>query len=705
MDQNKQEAFVKEWLVEALPYEIMWMNEEGNIVYANTKFCNRLGYKKTEITKLSIFDINSTATAESWKGHWEIVKKEKVYNFKATHKNKDGKFYEVEIFAQFFSNNRKNLICAVVNDITQSSFYKNLMDNTETIANVGGWKLNLQDGSLIVTTETLKIFKTEDKDDLLPATIIHHFKDAKKVKNLLRGVIRNAAAFDEILETTTQPPRYIRAVLKPILKGDKVYKIIGVYQDVTEQQMKENALQLFKAVIDNAEDLIYVYNRKGELVHYSNSVIKQLGFSKKQLDQFTIFELDTSVKPDWWRDHFDEIVSKGSIRFEWLITRKDGTKFPADITANHLQFNGEDYNCAVIRDVTERKIRDLNLYEALEEIKSLKERLESENEYLQEEISIKVNADNIICKSEAYAKILQQVNQVAPTDTTVLVNGESGTGKELLARALHTHSLRKDRPLIKINCATLPKELIESELFGHKKGAFTGATENKVGKFSLADGGTIFLDEIGEMPIDLQSKLLRVLQEGEFDELGGTKTIKVDVRVIAATNRHLEEMIKEGTFREDLYYRLNVFPIHNIPLRARKEDIPLLAQFFLEKYSAKAGKAFRRLSKKTIEVLMNYNFPGNIRELENLIERAVIIENGTTLNPGSWMPKTNILTGVDDFKSFEQLQRDYIIEVLNYTDWRVSGKKGAATILQMKDKTLFAKMKRFGIEKEIVLKK
>jgi transcriptional regulator with GAF, ATPase, and Fis domain len=190
------------------------------------------------------------------------------------------------------------------------------------------------------------------------------------------------------------------------------------------------------------------------------------------------------------------------------------------------------------------------------------------------------------------------VDQVAPTDTTFLITGESGTGKELLASALHNNSLRKDIPLIKINCATLPKELIESELFGHKKGAFTGATENKLGKFTLADGGTILLDEIGEMPIDLQSKLLRVLQEGEFDELGGSKTIKVNVRVIAATNRRLEDMIKAGTFREDLYYRLNIFPIHSIPLRARKEDIPLLAQFFLEKYSAKAGKAFKRLSKK-----------------------------------------------------------------------------------------------------------
>jgi transcriptional regulator with GAF, ATPase, and Fis domain len=333
----------------------------------------------------------------------------------------------------------------------------------------------------------------------------------------------------------------------------------------------------------------------------------------------------------------------------------------------------------------------------------LKENLEEDNQNLREEINAYVKLDNIICGSESYRQVLELVTRVAVTDSTVLITGESGTGKELLAQALHLNSLRKDRTLIKVNCATLPKELIESELFGHKKGAFTGAISDKLGKFSLADKGTIFLDEIGEVPIDLQSKLLRVLQEGEFDQLGATKTSKVDVRVIAATNRDLEEMVKEGSFREDLFYRLNVFPIHNIPLRARKEDIPLLAQLFLERYSAKAGKSFKRLSKKTIDLLMNYNFPGNIRELENLIERAVIIESGTTLKPGSWLPTTQGTTSSDEFKSLEDTQRDYIIEVLNYTNWRVSGPQGAARILDMNDKTLFAKMKRLGIKKKIVL--
>lgn len=704
MENEFKESSIKEWLVEALPYEVMWMDENGNIIYANSKFCERLDYRKPEVLKLSIFDINVTVTQDEWDAHWKTVEREKVLNLKATHKSKGGKFFEVDVYAQFFSYNGKKMICAVVSDMAQSLFYKKLMDSTQTIAHVGGWRLNLQDGSIVATTEALKIFKTEDMEALSPAKVIHFFKEPEQVKELLRQVMRKAAPYDEVLETKENPPRYIRAVGKPVQKGDKVFQILGVYQDVTEQQLKENSLQLFKEIIDNAEDMIFAYDRKGNLLHYSESVAKQLGFSKKELDTATIYDLDPAMTQEYWTNHFNEIVEKGSLRFEWLAMRKDNTKFPVDITANHLRYNEQDLNCAVVRNITERKVRDLKLYEALEEIKSLKVRLEHENEYLQEEISNKLNYNNIICKSDAYEKVLQQVSQVAPTDTTVLITGESGTGKELLASAIHANNARKDRPLIKVNCATLPKELIESELFGHKKGAFTGAIADKVGKFTLADGGTIFLDEIGEMPLELQPKLLRVLQEGEFDELGGSRTKKVDVRIIAATNRNLEKMIKEGTFREDLYYRLNVFPIHNIPLRARKEDIPLLAQYFLEKYSTKAGKAFKRLSKKTVEALMSYNFPGNIRELENLIERAVIVESGTTLNPGSWIPEQDILLKQEDFKTFERLQRDYIIQVLDHTNWRVSGPQGAATILDMNDKTLFAKMKRLGIEKKIVLK-
>lgn len=697
-------AFAKEWLVDALPYEVFWANEAGKIIYGNKMLCERLQYSRTELTKLTIFDINSTATAQSWKTHWDSVKKNKTENFKAVHRNKSGKFYEVEVYAQFFSNNRKEMLCAIMNDITSSSFYKNLIDNVESIAKVGGWKLNLQDGSILVTKEALCIFNKENKEDFHPSKIYQFFEEDELFRNSILKTIKNAIPIDHVFETKENPSRYIRTIVKPVLKGNKIFEIVGVYQDITEQTQKEIRLKFFKDIIDNAQDLIFIYDREGNLLEYSNSVSDTLGYSKKELDRFTVFDLESGLTDDLWQTHFEEIKKNGSLQTEWLVNKKGGRKFPADIVSNYMNYEGQDINCAVVRDITVRKERDLKLFQALDEIKALKDRLEIENEYLQEEINVNFNKDNIISISAAYAKVLQQVKQVAPTSTTVLITGESGTGKELLAHAIHNNSSRKDRPLIKINSATLPKELIESELFGHKKGAFTGAVADKVGKFSMADGGTIFLDEIGEMPIELQSKLLRVIQEGEFDELGGTKTIKVDVRIVAATNRNLEEMVGEGTFREDLFYRLNVFPIHSIPLRERKEDIPPLAHYFLEKYATRAGKSFKRLSKQTIEQLMAYNFPGNIRELENLIERAVIIENGTTLFPGSWIPTKSKNSKTARILTFEESQKKHIIKVLKRTKGKVSGVNGAAGILDMNAKTLFAKMKKLGIEKETVFK-
>ncbi len=697
----------REQFFENLPYKVMWMDEPGNIIYANKNFLMRLGYSRSEVEKLTIFDINPTATTESWKEHWNKVSKEHVYSFKAVHQTKSGKFYDVEVSSHFFSNNGKNIIAAIVNDISESSFYKNLLHHAERMANVGGWKLNLQDGSLVVTEQALKIFETDDKQDLLPGKVIHLFQESEELKTLLAKAIRNGASYDVVLtlKGDTEHAKYVRCVTEPIVQKDKIVKIIGTYQDVTAQKEHELDLKLYKEIIDNAPDLIYIWDIHGKLVHYNEAVAKNLGYTSTELNDFYIYNLDENITPEWWREHFMELIEKKVLHLDWLITRKDHTKFPANIIANHLTYQGQNLNCAIIRDVTQKNKRDKELFEALEEIKTLKNQLERENEYLKEELKLEFNFENIICQSDEYLKVLEKVNQVAPTDTSVLITGESGTGKELLARAIHDNSRRKEKPLIKVNAATLPSELIESELFGHKKGAFTGAIQDKVGKFSLADGGTIFLDEIGELPLDLQPKLLRVLQEGEFDRLGGTKTTKVDVRIVAATNRDLEKMVKEGKFREDLFYRLNVFPIHNIPLRERKSDIPLLAQYFLEKYASKAGKAFKRLSKKTTAALMKYNFPGNIRELENLIERAVIIENGTTLQPGNWIPNGESISLKEDFKSLEAMQRDYIIKVLEKTNWRVSGPKGAAAILDMKDKTLFAKMKRLGIEKEIRLRK
>jgi len=336
---------------------------------------------------------------------------------------------------------------------------------------------------------------------------------------------------------------------------------------------------------------------------------------------------------------------------------------------------------------------------ALQEVESLKDRLEAENSYLQQEIKIEHNFEEIISQSPKFKLVLNQVEQVAKTDATVLVLGESGTGKELLSRAIHNISNRKKRPLVKVNCASLPANLIESELFGHERGAFTGAVARKSGRFELADGGTIFLDEIGELPIELQAKLLRALQEGEFERVGGTKTIKVNVRIIAATNRDLEAEVAEGRFRADLYYRLNVFPIHSIPLRDRKEDIPLLVKHFVDKYSGQMGKRITNISKRVITSLQAYDWPGNIRELENVIERALIVSQDQKLELGGWMGKKDIAQKDDALVTLAQHEKAYILKVLHETTWRVSGDQGAAKILGMKPTTLESRMKKLGIKR------
>jgi formate hydrogenlyase transcriptional activator len=363
----------------------------------------------------------------------------------------------------------------------------------------------------------------------------------------------------------------------------------------------------------------------------------------------------------------------------------------------------------IVVDVTERK-------HAEEEIHRLKERLEAENVYLRTEVSGVHRYGELVGQSEGILKVLQQINQVAGTDMTVMVLGETGTGKELVARAVHGQSMRRERPLVKVNCSALPGELIESELFGHEKGAFTGATARQVGRFELADGGTIFLDEVGDLPLKLQAKLLRVLQEGEFERLGSGKTIKVDVRVIAATNRNLAEALQRGRFRPDLYYRLNVYPIGLPALRERVEDVGLLAETFLREASRRLGRVFDPISEEVLEALKSYEWPGNVRELQNVIERAAVISSGRQLQlpeqwatVDSWNALTNVsmsTTGVRhpdkrplDEGSLDEVGRNYIIQILEQTRWRIEGPKGAATILGLNPSTLRSRMLKLGIRR------
>jgi DNA-binding NtrC family response regulator len=335
---------------------------------------------------------------------------------------------------------------------------------------------------------------------------------------------------------------------------------------------------------------------------------------------------------------------------------------------------------------------------ALSEIKMLKDQLESERAYLQEEIKLEYNHDKIIGQSDGLKYVLYKVEQIAGSDTTVLVLGETGTGKELVARAIHGLSLRKNRSLVKVNCAALPTNLIESELFGHEKGAFTGSHSRRLGRFEVASGATLFLDEIGELPMELQSKLLRVLQDGEFERLGSSHTIKVDVRIVAATNRNLEEEVRKGRFREDLLYRLNIFPITMPPLRDRMEDIPLLVDFYVKKISKRMGKTIELISAGVMSSLQNYHWPGNVRELENVIERAVINSSGPKLRLVDELKKQ--VKGLSTSqKTLDAVERDYILQTLEQTQWKVGGKNSAAEILGLDRSTLRARMRKLDIQR------
>ncbi len=336
------------------------------------------------------------------------------------------------------------------------------------------------------------------------------------------------------------------------------------------------------------------------------------------------------------------------------------------------------------------------------EIQQLTQKLEKENAYLQEEIKLTHNFEEIVTRNKRYRKVLGSIEQVAVTDATVLILGESGTGKELLARAVHSRSKVAGKALVKVNCAALPENLIESELFGHEKGAFTGALALKTGRFELADGGTIFLDEIGELPLQLQSKLLRVLQEGEFERLGNPRTLKVNVRVIAATNKDLERAVSKGEFREDLHYRINVFPVTSIPLRERKDDIPLLVSHFCQKHSRIFGKNISTIPEDVMLKLQRYDWPGNVRELENVIERAIIISRGKKLDLGDVdLSGKKALEG-GKILSFQDNQRAHIIAVLELTNWKISGPNGAAQRLDLIPKTLESKMRKLSIKRPVL---
>ncbi|MFZ0815208.1 MAG: sigma 54-interacting transcriptional regulator, partial [Candidatus Sulfotelmatobacter sp.] len=498
-------------------------------------------------------------------------------------------------------------------------------------------------------------------------------------------------------------------------KGEEPVWHMAIVQDVTERKQSEERLREYERVVEGLEEMIVVVDRDYRYVIANRAYLGYRGIEKSQaighrVDEVVdkeLFETKIKAKID---ECFQGRVVQYEMEYEFSMAGK------RHILVSYFPIEGPtgvDRIAAVVQDITEKVRREeerklseealrqnvTQLQQVTEELRQTKEKLAEEKLYLEEAIDTELGFGEIIGRSGALKEVMAKAAKVAPSDATVLLLGETGTGKELVARAIHRMSNRRENSFIKLNCAAIPSGLLESELFGHEKGAFTGAVAKKLGRLELADGGTLFLDEIGEIPLDLQPKLLRVVQDQEFERLGGTRTLKVNFRLLAATNRDLLQSVRQNEFRSDLYYRLNVFPIRIPPLRERREDIRLLIEHFVRKYASRMNKSITSIPVKTIETLVQWSWPGNIRELENFVERSVILTPGSVLQS----PLSELHTTADEAKrrssvTLRDQERERILHTLRECKGRLGGPDGAAARLGLKRTTLQSKLSHLGIK-------
>jgi len=535
--------------------------------------------------------------------------------------------------------------------------------------------------------EVCNLLKQDERTRDIPILFISALLD---VQDKVRGFEAGGADF---ISKPIQEEEVLARVRTHLELRNMQLNLVGMVAERSAELARSEAK--YRGLVENA--LVGVFNSTldGQFIYVNEAMAQMFDFESPE-------QMIAQESLKRWSDQKDrerllaELQQYGrATNFEAEATTKTDRHIHVLFSAKQV---GNDI-VGMVMDITDRKQAETKLQEAYTEIEQLHMQLQAETAYLQEEIKLEHNFETIIGNSAAIQYVLYKVEQVADTDTTVLVLGETGTGKELISRAIHNNSLRKARVLMKVNCATLPSNLIESELFGHERGAFTGAHTLQTGRFEVADGTSIFLDEIGELPLELQAKLLRVIQDGEFERLGSSRTVKVDVRVIAATNRDLEAEVRQGRFREDLFYRLDVFPITVPPLRDRTEDIPLLVEFFVEKVSKRMGKSIELLPANVMKKLHDYPWPGNVRELENVIERAVINSSGPKLRLADDLAGPAHKEMPTPLKSLQEIETGHIIRVLEEANWRIDGPKGAALILDMNPSTLRSRMRKLGIKK------
>ena len=744
MKENDFYVFTLNHLKEA----VFWVNENGNIWQVNDVAAEMSGYTKDELKKLHVFDVNASVQKANWKEVWDRLREKKKVVFDAKFRKKDGTIIDVEVTQNFLIYDNREYTCSIVRDIRQRKMEEELLRTvSEATSTYVGYDYFRELSKFITLTLGVKYsLVTECSDDektrVRTIAFVEHATPIENIEYDLKGtpceiVMQGKDYFcANELEKVFPKEKGLQSYVAVPIYSPSTGEILGHIAALDDKPMNESqnqtsilrifaaragseidrikAEQRLKTTLEDANVQLQIKLKQSEeryrdlfdeapiayvnegldsrFIKANQAALKILGVRPEEVENMygKTLVVDNPENQRRLNEAF-ESLEKGNDKSGVILElkRKDNGR-PIWIQWYSKPDPSGQFTRTMFIDITEQIL-----------LEQEKQRLQAQNQYLQEEIKLTYNFEEIVSKSNNFQKVLRQIEQVAATDATVLILGESGTGKELIARAIHNISNRSKKPLVKVNCATLPANLIESELFGHEKGAFTGALDKKIGRFELANGGTIFLDEIGELPVELQAKLLRVLQEGEFERLGNPHTVKVNTRVIAATNRNLQVAIEKKEFREDLFYRLNVFPVVCPPLRDRKDDIPLLVKHFCHKHEGKIGRKITNIPNNVMDALMAYNWPGNIRELENIIERAMILSTDGTLQYGEWIPTEKIeVNGSPAASKLEDIERNHIIETLNKTGWKVSGEKGAAKILGLNATTLEARMKKLGIKRE-----
>jgi len=693
---------------------IAHVSPEGRFLRINSKFCDIVGYSEEEMLSLTFQDITHPDDLDADLEYVRKVLNGKIetYSLDKRYYRKDGSTVWVNLTVSLVFDRRgsPNYFVSVVKDISERKQAEEALQQSRDflehlIAAVPDavFSIKIPERTINWANDSFNVMGYEPEEYIGESTEKYYAnpEDYDEVGHLQREAIRKGddAIMNEVM-VLRKDGKVIPAELTATFYREEgnLSQVTACVRDISERKRAEEKIakseEKYRSLVDNSMVGVFESTTDGRFTFANDAMARMFGFDSPELliDQGSL-ERWSNLKD---RERMlAELHEHGGVsNFEAETVTHTGRHIHVLFSAKQLG----DRISGMMMDISDRKQAEIELKEAYTEIEQLQIQLQAESAYLQEEIKLEHNFENIIGQSEELKYVLHRVEMVAPKDSTVILLGETGTGKELIARAIHQLSSCNKRPLVKVNCAALPAELIESELFGREKGAFTGATTTQIGRFELANKSTLFLDEIGELPIELQAKLLRVLESGEFERLGSSRTLHSDARIITATNRNLEAEVRKKRFREDLWYRLKVFPITVPPLRDRIEDIPLLANNFIKLFSRKMGIRTESLiiPKRAMQALQSYSWPGNVRELKHAVESALISLEGNKLHFD--LPRTADVT-TSKLRSFEEMEREYILDVLKAKNWKIGGEDSASSILGLPPSTLRYRIKKLGLKR------